>query len=66
MKERVLTGLCLWYVQTMERVKEKGRGFVHREIARLERLSESGEVSGPKKTSMAERRNILAQFLAQE
>jgi len=50
----------------MERVKEKGRGFVHREIARLERLSESGEVSGPKKTSMAERRNILAQFLAQE
>ena len=49
------------YIKTMEKVLEKGIGFIASEMERVEKLSE-GKVSDRKKQQLKERVSILTSF----
>jgi hypothetical protein len=51
-----------WYVKTMEKVLEKGPGFINDEQKRLEKVKKS-KVSSDKKREFTVRLNVLTAFL---
>jgi protein disulfide-isomerase A6 len=54
------------YVKAMQKVVEKGAGYVEAELARIAKMIEDGGVAAAKKTLFYVRRNILSTFLPKE
>jgi len=50
------------YVKFMEAISKRGNDYVEKEISRLDRMIESGNLSGKKRDEFTTRKNILSSF----
>ncbi|KAJ3406338.1 hypothetical protein HDV05_006063 [Chytridiales sp. JEL 0842] len=54
-----------YYIKVMEKISEKGDGYVEKEISRLSKIAESGTTTLEKKDDFLIRKNILGSFVAE-
>lgn len=57
---------AVYYARVLEKIVKNGADYVTKELARLEKIYNSGSLSGEKTDDIVKRQNILRQFLGED